>query len=67
MEPLFGSPWLWNCIVAVVEIVYIFIVIGMMDKLVTKGFPSDLSRKIIHIAAGSYLMFWPLFATSHWT
>ncbi|MBN2089884.1 phosphatidate cytidylyltransferase [candidate division KSB1 bacterium] len=67
MEPLFGSPWLWNCIVAVIEIVYIFIVIGMMDKLVAKGFPSDLSRKIIHIAAGSYLMFWPLFATTHWT
>jgi len=67
MEPLIGNAWQWNIIVAVVEIVYIFIVIGMMDKLVAKGFPSDLSRKIIHIAAGSYLLFWPLFATTHWT
>jgi dolichol kinase len=67
MEPLFGSPWLWNSFIAVVEIIYIFIAIGLMDKLVAKGFPSDLSRKIIHIAAGSYLMFWPLFAATHWT
>lgn len=67
MEPLFGNSAIWNVAVAVVEVIYIFIVIGLMDKLVESGFPSDLSRKIIHIAAGSYLMFWPLFDPTHWT
>lgn len=67
MEPLFGNSWIWNSVVAVVEVVYIFIVIGVMDKLVERGFPSDLSRKVIHIAAGSYVIFWPLYDPSHWT
>ncbi len=67
MEPLFTPVWLWNVSVAVIEVIYIFVVIGVMDKLVAKGFPSDLSRKVIHIAAGSYVIFWPLFVSSHWT
>lgn len=67
MQSLFSPVWLWNTAVAIVEIIYIFVVIGVMDKLVARGFPSDLSRKIIHIAAGSYIIFWPLFDTSHWT
>jgi dolichol kinase len=67
MQPLFGSALLWNAVVGVVEVIYIFVVIGIMDKLVTKGFPSDLSRKIIHIAAGSYVIFWPLYDPTHWS
>ncbi|MCI0511658.1 phosphatidate cytidylyltransferase [candidate division KSB1 bacterium] len=67
MEPLIGNVWQWNILVAVVEVIYIFVVIGIMDKLVARGFPADLSRKIIHIAAGSYLMFWPLFNPTHGT
>lgn len=67
MQSLFGNAWMWNLVVAIVEIVYIFVVIGVMDKLVEKGFSSNLSRKIIHIAAGSYVIFWPLFDPSHWT
>ncbi|MBD3375887.1 phosphatidate cytidylyltransferase [candidate division KSB1 bacterium] len=67
MQPLFGSALLWNAVVGVVEVIYIFVVIGIMDKLVTKGFPSDLSRKVIHIAAGSYVIFWPLYDPTHWS
>lgn len=67
MENLFGSPWISNIIIAIVEVVYIFVVIGVMDKLVETGFPADLSRKIIHIAAGSYVIFWPLYDATHWT
>ncbi|MBN1542157.1 phosphatidate cytidylyltransferase [candidate division KSB1 bacterium] len=67
MQPLFSPVWLWNTLVAIVEIIYIFVIIGAMDKLVARGFPSDLSRKIIHIAAGSYVIFWPLFDVSHWS
>lgn len=38
-----------------------------MDFFVKKGFSQDLSRKIVHIAAGSWLIFWPLFDISDWT
>ena len=31
-----------------------------MEVFVRKGFPQDLSRKIIHIAAGSWIWVWPL-------
>ena len=67
MGLLFGNSWMWNSVIAIVEVVYIFVVIGVMDKLVEGGFPSDLSRKVIHIAAGSYVIFWPLYDPSHWT
>ena len=64
---IFGSAWLLNTVIGIVEVIYIFMVIGILDKMVEKGFPSDLSRKIIHIAAGSYVIFWPLFDATHWT
>ena len=38
-----------------------------MDYAVKKGLPQDISRKVVHIAAGSWLLFWPLFDQSHWT
>ncbi len=67
MNPLFSNSLIWNTVIGVVEIIYIFLVIGIMDKLVAKGFPSDLSRKVIHIAAGSFVIFWPLFDPTHWS
>jgi dolichol kinase len=38
-----------------------------MDYAVKKGLSQNISRKIVHIAAGSWLLFWPLFDQSHWT
>jgi len=38
-----------------------------MDFFVKKGLPPEISRKIVHIAAGSWLIFWPLFDLSSWT
>lgn len=74
MNPLLGmlpTPFdsiVWNFIIGViVALVYIFAVIGIMDKAVAKGFPSDLSRKIIHIAAGSWIWIWPLMDPSNWS
>jgi len=67
MTPWFGNSLIWNSVVGVIEIIYIFVVIAAMDKLVAKGFSADLSRKVIHIAAGSYVIFWPLFDPSHWS
>jgi len=68
MEPLFGlDPLLWNIFVTFLVFVYIMSIIKIMDVLVTKGFPQDVSRKIIHIAAGSWIIFWPLYYGGHWS
>lgn len=55
------EPFLINIIIAVISLVYVFTVVGIMDKFVKKGFPSDVSRKIVHIAAGSWLIFWAFY------
>jgi len=57
IQPVF----VWNFIAGtVLPALYIFSIIGIMNKLVLKGFPQDLSRKVIHIAAGSWIWCWPL-------
>lgn len=61
------SPLLNNILVAAASVVYVFLVVAVMDKLVQKGFPQNLSRKIVHICAGSWLIFWVLFDHSHWS
>ena len=55
------EPILLNIIIAVISLVYVFAVVGVMDKFVKKGFPSDISRKIVHIAAGSWVIFWAFY------
>ena len=61
------APVLRNIIVASLSIIYVFTVVGVMDFFVKKGLPPEISRKIVHIAAGSWLIFWPLFDLSSWT
>lgn len=61
------DPIIWNLIATFIVFVYIMSIIKIMDILVTKGFSQDISRKIIHIAAGSWIMFWPIFDPSHWS
>lgn len=62
MEPLYQ-----NLIVTLLGFIYVFSVVGIMDYAVKKGFPQDLSRKIVHIAAASWLIFWYLYDLSHWS
>jgi len=61
------SPVLNNILITVLSLVYVFSVVGIMDFAVKKGFPQDISRKIVHIAAGSWIVFWLLYDPSHWT
>jgi phytol kinase len=61
------SPFFYNCIVTVISIIYVFSVVAIMDWFVKKGFPQDISRKIVHIAAGSWIFFWVFFNNSHWS
>lgn len=45
-----------------------FSVVGIMDYFVKKrNFPQDISRKIVHIAAGSWLVFWAFYDPNHWS
>ncbi len=61
------NPLIWNSICTVIVFIYIMSVIKFMDFLVSKGFPQDISRKIVHIAAGSWVIFWPLYYGGHWS
>jgi phytol kinase len=61
------SPVLQNILITVLGLTYVFGVVGVMDFAVRRGFSQDISRKIVHIAAGSWLIFWPLYDASHWT
>ncbi len=61
------SPVVQNILVMILGFVYVFAVVAIMDYAVKKGFPQDISRKVVHIAAGSWLIFWPFFNANHWT
>lgn len=61
------NPVWQNIIVTIIAFIYVFSIIAIMNFLVKKGFPQDLSRKIVHIAAGSWLVFWLFYNPSHWT
>ena len=48
MQALFQPIYLYNLIVGVaLPLIYINTIIQLMGKLVAKGFPPDLSRKVI--------------------
>ena len=66
--PLLSDPLYNNIAAALVVLVYVKTVIAICDELVRRKMlkPSD-SRKVVHVAAGSWLLFWNLFDESHWT
>ena len=62
------SPLFHNVLITVAGLVYVFSIVGIMDVLVKKkNFPQDISRKIVHIAAGSWLIFWAFYDDTHWS
>ncbi len=61
------SPVIYNSIISILSIVYVFSVVAIMDRFVKKGFPQDFSRKVVHIAAGSWIFFWAFYDSSHWS
>ncbi|MCW8798661.1 MAG: phosphatidate cytidylyltransferase [Prosthecochloris sp.] len=65
----FELPVYWhNLLVALLTFVYVFSVPPLMDYLVSNhGLSRDISRKIVHICAGSVIIFLPLFQDGHWT
>lgn len=65
----FSLPVVWhNALVTLLTFVYVFSVPPLMDYLVSnKGLPRDISRKITHIAAGSLIVFLPLYVDGGWS
>lgn len=62
------SPFLYNTLISAVSVFYVYAVVAVMDFLVKRNFiPQDISRKIVHIAAGSWLIFWLFFDDTHWS
>ncbi|MHA1975799.1 MAG: diacylglycerol/polyprenol kinase family protein [Candidatus Hodarchaeales archaeon] len=61
-----NDPLIWNFLIGVVvALVYVQGIILLMEKMVTSGkLSSDLSRKVIHIAAGSFIWTWLFIDTS---
>lgn len=58
-----------NVLTTVATVVYCKVVVGGCDAAVERGWiPPDISRKVIHVAAGSWCLFWPYFRTdTTWT
>jgi phytol kinase len=62
------SPLTQNVCATIATVVYVKTVMGFCDLCVDrKWIPSKVSRKIVHVSAGSWIVFWPLFSEEHWT
>ena len=56
-----------NVVAALATVIYVKVVVGTCDFCVSnKILAPKISRKCIHIAAGSWILWWPYFDTSHW-
>jgi hypothetical protein len=61
------SPLVNNVFIAFLTLVYILIVMEIASYIRESLKMPEASRKTIHIAASSWLLFWPLFDNSHWS
>jgi phytol kinase len=57
-----------NIIACLAGLVYIKSIVAACEYIKDKQLmPADVTRKIIHVAAGCWCLSWPFFDTSHWT
>lgn len=57
-----------NILLAGITVIYVKVVIFLCDNGVKERIlDPDVSRKIIHIAAACWILWWPYFDASHWT
>ena len=60
------DPLYRNLVAAIATVLYVKAVIFLSDLAVDRSLlSSKLTRKIIHVAAGSWLLFWPAFTDKH--
>jgi len=64
----FDEPIFRNLLTSLATVIYVKIVIGLNNWAVSQNILAPkISRKCIHIAAGSWIIFWPFFNVEHWT
>jgi phytol kinase len=62
------APFLGNLIATLLTFIYVFGLITLLKWCVLKfNLPQDISRKIVHIGAGSTIGFLPLYNDLHWS
>lgn len=67
MTSLPENPLLRNLFATAITIVYVKVVVGLCQYAVSiKVLAPRVSRKCIHVAAGAWIIFWPLFSIEHW-
>lgn len=64
--PWFGlSELAWNGVVTVGTVAYAVTLVGVCEALVSRRILSSaISRKILHLGAASWIIFWPLYVVS---
>lgn len=60
------SPLINNIAAALLTVAYVRGVMEVGAQIRTKYRQPELSRKFIHLCACSFVIWWPLFDTSHW-
>ena len=60
------SPMYNNILSAIITILYVKIVMEIGQYIRVKYGEPELSRKFVHLAATSFVVFWPLFDSTHW-
>lgn len=64
MDPTFSHNVLWS----LATLLYIKGIVTACDGLLQRRLlAADVSRKIVHLAACSWILFWPQFHQSHWS
>jgi dolichol kinase len=62
------DPLKQNLLACTAVIIYAGVVLGVCGFGINSRFlTANVSRKIIHVAAGLWVLFWPLFTLEHWT
>ncbi|KAL3915443.1 MAG: hypothetical protein SGILL_005651 [Bacillariaceae sp.] len=69
LHSLFSDkPLHQNLLAAVGTVIYVKVVVGLCDILVSRSILAPrISRKCIHMAAGAWIVWWPFFNEEHWT
>ena len=59
------SPLRRDALATVVVLIYVLSLVAICDMLVKRGWiSSSFSRKMVHIGAASWLLFWPLYSST---
>mmetsp|Transcript_31397 Transcript_31397/g.41828 ORF Transcript_31397/g.41828 Transcript_31397/m.41828 type:complete len:254 (+) Transcript_31397:209-970(+) len=61
------SPLTNNILASLLTVLYVKLVLETGAFILYKLQKPELSRKFIHVCAASWIVFWPLFDTTHWS